>query len=123
MEWYQWLSLVGIPSIISGVVAILIQRGMKSRDARQEEIVRQNQEQEKQNKAIMAGVQAILRDRLLQGYRHYFSKGWADFDDRENLENVWMQYHALGANGIMDEYRSRFLALPVTDNREMEGER
>lgn len=122
MEWYQWLSLVGIPSIISGVVAILIQRGMKSRDARQEEIVRQNQEQEKQNKAIMAGVQAILRDRLQQGYRHYFHKGWADFDDRENLENIWKQYHALGANGIMDEYRKRFLALPVTDNREMEGE-
>lgn len=120
MEWYQWLSIVGIPSIISGLVAILIQRGMKARDQKQEEIKQQSQEMEKQNKAIMAGVQAILRDRLLQGYRHYFAKGWADFDDRENLENIWKQYHALGANGIMDGYRERFLALPVASDREME---
>ena len=118
MGWVQWLTLVGIPSIISGFVAILIQRGMKARDARQEEILRQNQEQEKQNKAIIMGVQAILRDRLLQGYRHYFTKGWADFDDRENLENIWKQYHALGANGIMDEYRNRFLALPVSQRED-----
>lgn len=87
---------------------------MKARDERQEEIRQKSLEMEKQNRAIMMGLQAILRDRLLQGYRHYFIKGWADYDDRENLENLWVQYHALGANGIMDGYRARFLALPVS---------
>ncbi len=104
--------LIGIPSIISGFVALLITRGMKARDAKQEEIRKQNEDLEKQNKAIMAGVQAILRDRLLQAYRHYDTKGWADYDDRMNIENIWTQYHALGANGIMDGYREKFLALP-----------
>ena len=113
MDAYHIICLVGIPSIISGLIALIIQRSIKRRDARQDEISRQNAEMEKQNKAIMAGVQAILRDRLLQGYRHYFAKGWADYDDRENLENIWRQYHALGANGIMDGYRERFLQLPV----------
>ena len=115
MELYQWLCLVGIPSIISGIVALMIQRGMKSRDAKQEEIRIQSQAMEEQNRAIMMGVQAILRDRLLQGYRDFAEKGWADYDDRENMENLWMQYHALGANGIMDDYRKRFLDLPVAD--------
>ena len=113
MEWYQWLSIVGVPSIISGIVALVLARGMKSRDRRQEEIQKQNDELEKQNKAIMAGVQALLRDRLLQGYKHYAEKGWANYDDRQNMENLYEQYHALGKNGIMDGMREGFLKLPT----------
>ena len=113
MDLYQVFGLVGIPSVISGLVALLIQRSLKVRDERQEEIRAKSEEMELQNRAIMMGLQAILRDRLLQGYRYYAGKGWADYEDRANLENLWFQYHALGANGIMDEYRKRFLALPV----------
>ena len=113
MEWYQWLSIVGIPSIISGLTVLLIQRGMKARDAKQEQIRQQTAAAEAQNLALMRGLQALLRDRLLTGYRHYFDKGWAEYDDRENLENLYKQYHSLGENGIMDGYRAKFLALPI----------
>ena len=65
-----------------------------------------------QTRAVKRGVQALLRDRLLQGYKYYRSQGWADENDRANLENVYVQYHALGANGVMDDLRQRFLALP-----------
>ena len=106
-------SLVGIPSIISGIFALIISRMLKKRDAKQEQIVAQNEEMERQNKAIMLGVQAFLRDRLLQGYKHYIAKGWADYDDRENMENIYTQYHALGANGIMDDMRKQFRNLPT----------
>jgi len=113
MELYQILGLVGIPSIISGIVALILSRGMKKRDLKQEEIKRQNNELERQNKAIMSGVQALLRDRLLQGYDYYAEKGYADYEGRENLENLWTQYHALGANGVMDDLRADFKRLPV----------
>ena len=106
-------SLVGVPSIISGLFAILVAKMLKKRDKKQAEIIEQNQVMEAQNKAIMLGVQAFLRDRLLQGYRHYITKGWADYDDRENLENIYTQYHALGANGIMDDMRKQFRTLPT----------
>ena len=106
-------SLVGVPAIISGIFALIISRMLKKRDAKQAEIIEQNQVMEAQNKAIMLGVQAFLRDRLLQGYRHYITKGWADYDDRENLENIYTQYHALGANGIMDDMRKQFRTLPT----------
>lgn len=115
MEWYQILMVIGIPSIISGLVALGINRGMKARDEKQEEIRQQSEAIERQNKALMAGVQAILRDRLLNGYRHYAQKGWADYDDRQNMENMWEQYHTLGANGVMDGYRAKFLVLPEYD--------
>lgn len=106
------LGVIGIPTIISGLFTYGFSKSMKKRDAKQEEIRRQNEELEKQNRAIMLGVQAMLRDRLLQGYRHYIEKGWADYDDRENLENIWKQYHALGANGVMDDMRNQFRSLP-----------
>lgn len=105
-------SLVGVPSIISGLFALLVAKMLKKRDKKQAEIIEQNQVMEAQNKAIMLGVQAFLRDRLLQGYRHYIAKGWADYDDRENMENIYKQYHALGANGIMDDMRAQFRNLP-----------
>ena len=107
------LKLAGVSSIISGVVALILQRALKIRDAQQEQLRLQNEEMERQNRAIMLGMQAILRDRLLQGYRHYLEKGYADYEDRENLENIFVQYHALGANGIMDDLRERFRALPT----------
>ena len=109
----QIASLVGVPSIISGLFALVVAKMLKKRDKKQAEIIEQNQVMEAQNKAIMLGVQAFLRDRLLQGYRHYISKGWADYDDRENLENIYKQYHALGANGIMDDMRTQFRNLPT----------
>lgn len=66
-----------------------------------------------QTKAVKKGVQALLRDRLIQGYKYYRAQGWADEDDRNNLENVYVQYHALGANGVMDDLRKKFLELPA----------
>ena len=66
-----------------------------------------------QVKAVKKGIQALLRDRLIQGYKFYTHQGWADVDDRSNLENVYQQYHALGANGVMDDLRTKFLALPL----------
>ena len=62
---------------------------------------------------ISKGVQALLRDRLVQGYKHARDVGFADENDRANLENVYVQYHNLGANGVMDDLRAKFLALPV----------
>lgn len=109
----QILTALGVSAIVSGVVLFFFQRAMKTRDEKQEEIKQQNEDLEKQNKAIMMGVQAMLRDRLLQGYKHYIVKGWADYDDRSNLENIWTQYHALGANGVMDDMRSQFRQLPT----------
>lgn len=63
--------------------------------------------------AVKKGVQALLRDRLVQGYKYYATQKYASVDDRSNLENVYVQYHKLGANGVMDDLRSKFLALPL----------
>ena len=99
MNLYQWLCVLGIPGMIAGLVSFICL-------------------QVKQNRAMKLAVQAMLRDRLLQGYKYYLERGWADLDERSNLENVWKQYHALGGNGDMNDLRNTFRHLPTVKGGE-----
>ena len=69
--------------------------------------------QMQQNRAIKLAVQALLRDRLLQGYRQGIRQKWADMEDRKNMENIYRQYHILGGNGDMQDLRRTFRHLPM----------
>ncbi len=94
MTVYNWMCVLGIPGLFAGLVGFI-------------------RLQVKANQAMREAVKAMLRDRLLQGYKHYLEKGWADLDDRSNMENVWKQYHALGGNGDMKDMRRTFRHLPM----------
>lgn len=59
------------------------------------------------------GLQALLRDQLIHNYNHYVDKGYAPIYAKENFENMWLQYHNLGANGVMDDIHERFKTLPI----------
>ena len=109
MSAYQILSLAGVPTLVGIIIALVIKRPLEKRVQTAEE----NQaKQQAQAAAIMLGVQALLRDRLLQGYRHYISQGWAPYDERQNLENMYTNYEALGPNSVMDHLHAQFIALP-----------
>ena len=108
MTVYQWLCLLGIQGIITLVLSWVISKKLNTADAKAEQAKRETA-------AIAEGVKALLRDRLLQGYKHYIEKGYADMDDRSNMENVWRQYHALGGNGDMNDLRRTFRHLPMAE--------
>ena len=91
MSTWNWLCLIGVPALVTALVTSLWV----------------------QTRAIKKGVQALLRDRLIQGYKFHETQGWADIDERSNLENVYVQYHNLGQNGVMDDLRKKFLQLPT----------
>ena len=65
-----------------------------------------------QIRAVKRGVQALLRAQLISDWNYYSEKGYAPIYARENFENVYLQYHSLGANGVMDDLRKKFLDLP-----------
>ncbi len=67
--------------------------------------------------ALKAGVQALLRAQMIDNYNHYSEKGFAPLYARENFENLWVQYEKLGKNGVMQDIRSKFLALPTHDDK------
>lgn len=68
---------------------------------------------EKKTEAVCLGVQALLRDRLIDQYNKYNDKGYAPIYVKENFENMWKQYHNLGVNGVMDELHDTFMKLPT----------
>lgn len=113
MELSQILSVCGVSGIISGLVGVLIavflkrpleQRVKKSEDA--------SARVEAQNRATMLGVQALLRDRLLQAFSHYLARGWISAGDRDNIENMYTQYEALGPNNVISDIYNQVRALP-----------
>ena len=73
---------------------------------------------EKKTESVQLGVQALLRDRLYSTYMHYQEKGYAPIYARENFENMYNQYHVLGANGVMDDIYKKFMALPLEKESE-----
>lgn len=93
MSIYNWLSLFGIPGIVAGLFGFIVA-------------------QVKVNRAIKLGLQAILRDRLLQAYEFYGHRGWANYDEKQNVLNLYTQYEVLGPNGIMERKHNIFLELP-----------
>lgn len=100
MNVYQWLCILGIPSLIAAGTGLIIN-------------------QYHQLKAVKLGLQAILRDRLLQAYEFYDHRGYANYDEKANVVNLYTQYEALGPNGIMQRKHNRFLELSeAPDNNE-----
>ena len=93
MNVYQWLCVLGIPSLIAAGAGLIVN-------------------QYHQLKAVKLGLQAILRDRLLQASEFYARRGYADYDEKANVVNLYEQYEALGPNGIMQRKHDAFLSLP-----------
>lgn len=73
---------------------------------------------ESKTESVQLGVQALLRDRLYSTYLKYSEKGYAPIYARENFENMYNQYHILGANGVMDDIYRKFMDLPLENESE-----
>jgi hypothetical protein len=118
MNLYQWLCLLGVQGAITTIISIVITRKMNKAESKAEQAriraEEANKTAEKVAKATSEGVKALLKDRLLQGYKHYINNvGWADSHDRDNMKELHAQYHALGGNGDMNDLRRTFRHLPT----------
>lgn len=100
MTWYQWLTIFSVPALLAALAKFLLA----------------------QIKGIRMGVQALLRAQMISDYNRYNDKGYAPIYARENFENCWRQYHALGANGVMDDLHSKFLQLPTEPTNKEKGD-
>lgn len=64
--------------------------------------------------ALERGIQALLRNGLIQQHDAWISYGYAPVYIKDNFENMYQQYHSLGANGVMDTMYAEFMALPTS---------
>ena len=56
----------------------------------------------RENDALKEGMQALLRDRIIQAYNHYSDKGWIPIYAMESIEACYKSYEELGENGVID---------------------
>ena len=56
----------------------------------------------RENDALKEGMQALLRDRIIQAYNHYSDKGWIPIYAMESIEACYASYEELGENGVID---------------------
>lgn len=98
MTVYQWLCLLGVPALIAGGFKYLYS-SLKKNTADTE--------------AVKIGIQALLRSQMIADYNKWTDRGYAPIYARDNFENCWKQYHALGVNGVMNDLHEKFLELPT----------
>lgn len=94
--WLQWLCGIAAGAIVAAFRKL--HKRQKAADERQ--------------KATERGIQALLRDRIVQAYYHYAERGWITLHGLQNVDAMYVEYHNLGGNGTVTKL--------VEDLREME---
>lgn len=102
MTWYNILILCSVPTIFSIIwqaLATHIQNKKSSKD--------------KKRQALDAGVQALLRERILQNHRYFVNRGYITAIEKQVFMALAESYEALGENGFMTSVINEVLNLPV----------
>lgn len=69
----------------------------------------------RENKALKTGIQAMLRDRMIQAYNHYHEdQGYMPIYAKESFAACYKSYHELGENGVMDGIYQKIMHLPTS---------
>ena len=61
---------------------------------------------------LKLGSQATIKNELKIRYEKWLKLGYAPVDAKDDLEKMYIIYHKLGSNGVMDHVRGQFLDLP-----------
>lgn len=106
---------VAIPAIISSIIAYLWAR-VKS----YEKSEREYKQKLEDDMAIMKkAMQTYLRDRLVQGYNHYYCDlGRINLSSKQSFDKCYQTYHELGRNGVMDDIYTKVMSLEVIPDEE-----
>lgn len=71
--------------------------------------------QDKQD-ALVAGLKVLTVDRVRYLGRSYISNHSITLDDKENLQDMYRAYKALGGNGHLETVMAEVERLPVKDD-------
>lgn len=96
MEEIIWTIIKWIITFILGSIVGII--GSKFKKEKEKNI-----KNLQKDKIMENAVQALLRDRLIEKYRHFKQKGEMTILDKENLDHLFKSYEALEGNGTVKE--------------------
>lgn len=83
-NWVEWLFVV---------ISTFLAYSYKQLSRRQKDEI-------EKNKAIQNGMQALLRDRIVESYHKYQDLGYCPIEGKENVKRMYDAYHTLHGNDI-----------------------
>lgn len=96
-NWPEWL-IMGIFALCGAYYRHLIKAVNEDRD---------------KNRAVAQGVEALLRDRIIDSYHKYEKTGICPIYAKENVKRLYVPYHSLGGNDIATELMEKLLEMPT----------
>lgn len=67
----------------------------------------------KRSESVEHGLQALLRNEIIREYEKWTDKNYCPIYARDNIKNMYDQYHGLGQNGVIDDLMERIMELPT----------
>ncbi len=131
MEWVDVIGAFGIPAILGAIIPFLIMRYYNKKDEKEEddsnredkiqEFDKKQKETEERLETIEKlllilknAEQALLRDRIIQCYNHYYKeKKFMPIYARESLDHMYKEYRNLDGNGIIEDLIKKLYQLPT----------
>lgn len=114
----QIMSLIVLP-IVGTIVAIRVSHTKASAEAKAKKAMDTAHKTQQEQDAIRVGVQALLRNEILDKYENYMRQGYIDIYGRDNLDRMYTQYKALGGNSTITLVMEELKALDTIDPREI----
>lgn len=105
-----------LPALISGAFAVAVSliEARAHKDRQEEKRAREAAAKEREHsKAVDDGVQALLRDRIIERYNHYMDQKHIPIYGMENVLDMYVAYHKLGGNGTITKLVETLRELPT----------
>ncbi len=96
-NWVEWIFMVITAAVGFGYKKVL----------------KHQKEEADRNNALCAGVQALLRDRIIQGYNEYSEKGYCPIYAKDNVKRLYRPYSELGVDDVITELVTKMLQMPT----------
>ena len=107
VTWYEVLILIGTPSIIFCIFQLVLENFKAKKEKKRNDLT-----------LFAKGLQMLLRMSLRTNGERYVKQGWVDSAKKQDYDECYNIYHALGKNGVMDGLYSEVMALPETPPEE-----
>lgn len=98
---------------LTGLVLALLQR----RWAKQDKEAGKTAAEDKKLDAVIAGLKVLTVDRVRYLGQKYIDERSITLEDKENLQDMYHAYKALGGNGHLETVMAEVDRLPVTGGR------
>ena len=111
--WTQYFVMFGGSTFMALLITLIFNLVVNSAKKKKKDAQMIAEEISKKDEVLKRGVQALLRHELYELYDEYYTKrGYAPLDVKNDFENIYLGYHNLGKNGVMDGLHERFMSLP-----------